>query len=243
MIDKKGALLIGSLAILFNIILALGGILVTEFVIGEFTLQGVLSLEQARTAAMCSNLLFNIVGTDYSVRSDLPDSRSANQLIQFYNIDTLEREFGFSQDALRAFESEDLYIGICSGTESEVVPCLRDLGIRQVIMQCNSTIYHPKTIGGSGVYDVIFVQIGQDKITFCENQKSGECKPQCGNFEYQLGKNANYCDDASLSCCLFLGGGDARACNSAGGMCRPSCDEGVSVLEPSCGTGFQCCAS
>ncbi len=202
--NKKGALIVGILGILLNGLVALGGVLLIEFVVGEFSLRGVVALEDAKARALCSNVLFNLVGQDYSIRGDLPDSPSSASLLNLYGGGNHKRELGLSAQSLTSFAEHGMYLGLCTGGESEIAYCKAQLKINPILMECNTTIFNPKkTSFGTPAYELFYLRIGSGLVSTCST-KGGACEPSCDTrIEIEIGIEKDYCEYSTNKCCVL----------------------------------------
>lgn len=176
---KKGALLIGGIVIIANLVVAIGGVLLTEFVVNEYSLKGLGDVQQAKTQSVCSSLLLSAIGEQYAINTDIPDSSSSAELLNAYN-EISDVIYGFTEEELKDYENKELYIQICTGTQEEVELCSEERNVQKTLMECYAQIYHP-----SGKNNYYYMKIGQYKIFDCE-LRGGSCLETCESNEVKI---------------------------------------------------------
>ncbi len=131
-----------GVGVVISTLIIMGLLLVMSMFVDSVSMQAILSIKDAETSSMCTNLLENLVSSDYSKTGMTPDTFLKQKYQSLYNRsasyfafqEELERNPGFEQ-------SVGMHVRF--GSSSELRSIISDEATQKYALQCFIKVYSP----------------------------------------------------------------------------------------------------
>lgn len=131
-----------GLGVVISTILIIGVLLIMSMFVDAISLQSIISVRDAETQSVCTNVLENLVGSDYAKTGGSPDTFLKKTYQQEFN--TSASYFAFQEDLERNPEfEENAGIHVRFGSSSELKNIIQEEANQDYSLQCFIKVYSP----------------------------------------------------------------------------------------------------